>query len=53
MGFMGMMTGACCLLALKPPSGTPEVPPPVAMYIGVTFPLYALALMGSGKGKKA
>ena len=53
MGFMGMMIGACYLLAFKPPSGTPEVPPPVAMYIGITFPLYTLALMGSGKGKKA
>ena len=48
---MGMMTGACYLLAFRPPSGTAELPPPVAVYMGVTFPLFTLAILGDGKGK--
>ena len=50
-GFMGMMTGALYLLIAKPPSGTVEIPPPVMVYMGVTFPLYSLAIMGGGKAK--
>jgi hypothetical protein len=51
LAFMGMMVGACANLVLAPPSGKFELPPPVVMYIGVTFPLYTLAIMGAGKAK--
>ncbi|GMI40907.1 hypothetical protein TrCOL_g5607 [Triparma columacea] len=53
LSFMGMMSAALFTLVKFPPSGTFELPPPVAIYMGVTFPLYTLAIMGAGKSKKA
>ena len=53
LSFMGMMSAALFILVKFPPSGTFELPPPVAIYMGVTFPLYTLAIMGADKSKKA
>ncbi|GMH49747.1 hypothetical protein TL16_g00602 [Triparma laevis f. inornata] len=50
--FMGMMAGALGVIFFIPPSGTVEIPPPVIMYMGVTFPLYIMAIMGGDKDKK-